>query len=386
MSLVASRLGLGLTPFFFAACSVLIDSGQSAGGGGDGGLANSLPPPDLVDCGDPTHSTEDPCRTIDTLQPGAVGSGLALAWRSEFGDPRLDVVGGAVHGGELYLAVRRNDPTGEGGIMAVDVESGARRLVSGQLSVMGGTMAGVGSGNGFQGLSGVGVSSGGNVFALLLPEFTGFSGFMLDIGADGNRTTRSIGTDCAATLPSDLVIQDSSLPALLPDSSFYLVAQNIQSEWLVRINGEQCELLDTIPLQAAVESMAWSAGEVWMVDVYGSSLLAYDTVSGKSRLVAAPTSGSPGLEENPIGSGGLAVGNVVFGAGGEIFNRFRLVEVNRATGSRRVLPSEVGPARSVPKTRQLVFLHPTRAALLLVIDGAVVVYDPKSGNNNVLSY
>ncbi len=377
------------------ACSVFVDSGQSSGGALDGGAeggadASLLPPPALVDCADPVVSTDDRCRTVDTLQPGTIGGGVIIDWRSPLGNGnlRLDVVGGVVHGQELLMAVRRDDPTGEGGIVGVHLESGERRLISGSLGSPSGGMTSQGLGDGFVGLSGVGVSSSGNPFALLLPPFQGFSGFVLDIdSATGNRTTRSVGQKCEQVLPPSLQVQPTVRPAVLADSSFYTLGQNLQAEWIVRITGEQCELLDQAPLDAGVESITWHQGQLWFVDQFGSSLVSFDTTSGKSKLVSASAASKPAFEDNPIGSGDLAVGDsFVYGAGGELLNAFRLMEVNRLSGARRVLAKTIGPARSDPKTRQLVFVHPTRAALLLVIDGAVVVYDPANGNNNVLSF
>ncbi len=371
------------------ACSVLVDSGQSSGGALDGGAdASLLPPPALVDCADPVVSTDDRCRTVDTLQPGTIGGGVVIDWRSEFGNMRLDVVGGVVHGQELLMAVRRDDPTGEGGIVGVHLETGDRRLISGSLGSPSGGMTSQGGGDGFVGLSGVGVSSSGNLFALLLPPFKGFSGFVLDIEpATGNRTTRSVGQKCEQVLPPSLQVQPTVRPAVLADSSFYTLGQNLQGEWIVRITGEQCELLDQAPLDAGVESIAWHQGELWFVDQFGSSLVSFNTTTGKSNVVSASAASKPAFESNPIGSGDLTVGDsFVYGAGGELLNAFRLMEVNRGSGARRVLAKTVGPARSDPKTRQMVFVHPTRAALLLVIDGAVVIYDPASGNNNILSF
>ncbi len=368
---------------------MFVDSGQSSGGPLDAGLgAGALPAPTLVPCMDPVHSTNDRCRTVDTLQPGTIGEGLVIDWRSEFGEMRLDVVGGAIHGQELLIGVRRDGSGGEGGIVGVDLETGQRRLISGSLRTPGGSFAGQGEGDGFFGFSGVGVSSSGNVFALLLPPFKGFSGFVLDVEAgSGNRTTRSIGDKCVQVLPDALQVQSTARPAVLPDSSAYVIGQNIQAEWIVRIFGEQCELVGQVPMEASVESIHWQAGELWLVDQFGSNLVTFNTTSGKSMVVSASTAKLPAFEGNPIGSAHLAVNDsFAFGAGGELLNAFRLVEVSRATGQRRVLAKDTGPARTEPKTRQLVFSHPTLAALVLVIDGAVVVYDPANGNNNVISF
>jgi hypothetical protein len=373
-------------------CSLFLgDDGLSGGGAvGDGGVegGSSLPPPQLVDCADPATNSDIRCRTIDSLQPGSVGGGPLIDWFDGYGNLRLEVVGGALRGTELLLGLRRDDPTGEGGVLGVSLQTGERRLISGSLRRPDGQFWQTGTGNGFQDLAGLSVGASGQISLLLNPPFGGFSGFIMDVSEpSGDRTTRSVGQTCSQLLPDTLFPNPGSYPALAPDTTAYFAAQNIQGGWLVRVLGEQCELVGQLPLPSSAEGMAWHAGKLWMVDQLGSTLASLDTTSGQIDVVSASTSPSPGLEERPIGSAHVAVApDGVYGVGGELINDFRLVHVDPISGARTVLPDNLGPARTVVKTRQLVWAHPTQAALVLVIDGAVVIYDPKTGNNNVLSF
>jgi hypothetical protein len=63
-----------------------------------------------------------------------------------------------------------------------------------------------------------------------------------------------------------------------------------------------------------------------------------------------------------------------------------LTEVDRATGARKAHPNDFGPIQAQPLTAQNVWLHPTYAALVLELNGAIIVYDPATGISNTLSF
>ncbi len=367
-------------------CSLVLgDDGLSGGGGaaGDGGAV--LPPPTLVDCRDPNHSGDFTCRTIDALQPGSVGEGPAPSWLTPTGIRQLQAVAGVIRNGELFLAVKSSSQLGEGGILGVSLATGARRLVSGTLKTTSGTLT-QGSGDNFANLSGVGF--GGGLFAHIWPEWQGFTGFILDIdAATGNHTTRAIGDKCESALPQPLNKEDWIPPAVAPDSTVYLAAANLQGEHLVRVLGDDCELLTTLALPSALGALRWQAGKLWMSNDAGSVLAALDLQTGKTTTVSQTDPPVPGMEPVTLGTHDIAVsGNAVWTVGSLFEGGFHLVEVNTATGARTLHDQSVGPARTEPQSRELVFAHPSLAAVVVVVDGAVVIYDPATDNSNVLSF
>jgi hypothetical protein len=60
--------------------------------------------------------------------------------------------------------------------------------------------------------------------------------------------------------------------------------------------------------------------------------------------------------------------------------------VDRATGARKAHAVDIGPLLTQPVSPPRVWMHPTLAALILVFDGAVVLYDPATDRAVTLSY
>lgn len=369
-------------------CSLVLGDGGLSGGGAplDGGLEGgfSRPPPSLVDCRDPNHSGDFACRTIETLEPGSVGQGPAPIWVQN-SIRKLQVVGGAIHAGELFLAVRSSENLGQGGVLGVDLATGARRLVSGTLLTTEGSLT-QGTGDNFAELAGVGF--GGGLFAHIWPEWGGFTGFIYDIDAhSGDHTTRTIGDKCESALPQPLSKEGWIFPAVAPDTTVYLAAVNLQGEHIVRVLGDECDLFATLTLPGSLQSMRWQNGQLWLVDNAGSTLQSMDLSTGKTTAVSQTTPAVPGLEPITLGNQSVAVdGNTAWTVGSAFEGGFHLVEVNVATGERKLHAEDVGPARTSAYFPKHVFVHPTLAAVIVVMDGAVILYDPATDESNVLSY
>jgi hypothetical protein len=285
------------------------------------------------------------------------------------------------------LAVRPSTNSEVGGLLAIDLVSGDRTLLAGSLRTPDHTYLTHGQGWGFQRVTNV-VPSGALLQAHTIDEF-GFGGFMIDVDpVTGDRTdARPVGTQCEQVLAPDFFPLEWKHPALAPDTSIYLVGESIQGQGIVRQVGASCELL--VPLKAGEPGfdpnfLVWHDGKLWSVDWLGAALSTIDLTTGSVNVVSGPGSVPPGTEAL-LGTQYLAVrGDRVYTVGGDF--QHRITEVVASTGARLPHAVDVGPLQTPPQTLPRVFMHPTLAALLLVFDGAVVVYDPATDRANTLSY
>jgi hypothetical protein len=377
---------LVLSASLVAGCSlVLPNDGLSGGAVADGGAgASSLPSPNLIDCGDAAFAGDLRCRAIGTLTVGSVGAGPAFDWN---GVPRQEIVGGFAEPGRLVLAVRPSTASEVGGLLAIDLVTGDRTLIAGSLRTPDHTFLTHGQGWGFQGVTNV-VPSGPLLQAHTVDEF-GFGGFLIDVDpVTGDRTdARSVGGQCEQVLPPDFFPLKWRSPALAPDTAIYLVGDSIQGQGIVRQLGEGCELL--VPLAAGEPGfdpnfLVWHQAKLWSVDPFGKELSTIDLVSGSVETVS-DAGDVPFGTELPLGIHHLAVrDDRVFTVGGDF--QHRITEVVRSTGMRVAHAAKVGPLQTPFVSAPRVYMHPTLAALLVVFDGAVVVYDPATDRANTLSY
>jgi hypothetical protein len=130
--------------------------------------------------------------------------------------------------------------------------------------------------------------------------------------------------------------------------------------------------------------LSHEAGSIWATSETGDELSRIDVFTGQAALVSGPEALEP-TESIPLGRAAVAVDATrAWTVGGE--SDFLLTEVDRATGARKSHPNQAGPIQAKPLTAQNVWVHPTYAALLLELDGAIIVYDPATGISNTLSY
>lgn len=310
----------------------------------------------------------DPCHPIDDLTPGSVGSGIALPW---VGLPRYEVVGGVVHAGELVVAVRvrSNDP--KGALLGVDVQSGARRLLSGWVTDAQGTPTEAGSGSYVGDLRAI--SEDGNGYLLHSWQGFDFSGRLYRVNPDtGERSyLGDIGkSGCPDAVagpywPDDIdsLVLDASA-ALLSTSGFGFAGA-------ARVNADGCT---SIP-----------------IDRDGPFLFARRTAD---VVIADTKTGALGTLTNDapswIGQDGVAVrAFTVSGAVAWLYRPTKppsLTRVMLDTNERTTTELGVGPARVAPERRPHLWPHPDGKRLLLELDGAIVTVDPASGHSRTLSY
>lgn len=381
-----SRPTLGAVSLVFAcACSPFLDDGGLSGGGTpipDGGTTLASAP--LVDCKLAAFAGELKCRSIDALTPGSVGAGPAIDYS---GVPLQEVMGGAIDGQTLFLAVQNYHPSGLGGVLAVDLVTGERRLVAGALRTVDGGTVSQGQGYGFQGLQNLVVAANGPISAFIW-DGMGFDAWILEIDrVTGNRTAQPVGDTCYQTLPANLLPQSFVHAALALDTAAYVLGDSIAGQALVKLLGSQCEVLLTLDFGQVgfnPHALNHEAGAIWATNEAGDELSSIDVFSGQAALVSGPSSLEP-TESIPLGRAAVAVDATrAWTVGGE--SDFLLTEVNRATGARKSHPNDAGPIQAKPLTAQNVWVHPLYAALILELDGAIIVYDPATGISNTLSY
>jgi hypothetical protein len=374
-----------LAVVFGCACSPFLDDGGLSGGGTplpEGGT--TLPSAPLVDCKVPAFSGELRCRSIDALTPGSVGAGPAIDYS---GVPLQEVMGGAIDGQTLFLAIQNYHPSGLGGVVAVDLVTGERTLVAGALRTIDGGTLSQGEGYGFHNLQNLVVAAGGPISAFTW-DGMGFDAWILEIDrVTGNRTAQPVGDTCYQTLPANLLPQSFVHAALGSDTAAYVLGDSTAGQALVKLLGGQCDVLLTLDFGQVgfnPHALNLEAGAIWATNQAGDELSSIDAYSGQAALVSGPSSLSP-TESIPLGRSAVAVDATrAWTVGGE--SDFRLTEVERATGARKSHPNGAGPIQAKPLTAQNVWVHPTYAALLLELDGAIIVYDPATGISNTLSY
>lgn len=368
-----------------AACSPFLEDGGLSGGGTpppDGGT--TLPSAALLDCRQPAFTGALRCRSVDALVPGSVGTGPAIDYS---GVPLQEIMGGAIDGNTLFLAVQNYSTSGLGGVLAIDLSTGDRTLVSGSLRTVDHQTVARGDGNGFYGLQNLVVAANGPISAFMW-DGMGFDAWILDIDrATGNRTARAVGATCFQTLPENLLPSAWVHAALGTDTAAYVLGDSTAGQALVKLLGDQCEVLVTLDFgQVGFDphSLNHEAGAIWSTNESDEELSSIDVFTGQAALVSGPSALEP-TQSIPLGRDAVAVDSTrAWTVGGQ--NVWRLTEVDRASGARKSHPNAFGPIQANPLTAQNVWVHPKYAALLLELNGAIIVYDPATGISNTLSY
>jgi hypothetical protein len=397
-SIVLRLGGFVCVSVLVASCSLVLPNDGLSGGAGAAGAAgvagsggsSTLPSPNLLDCGEPVNAGELRCRALDTLSPGSIGAGPAFQWTDLNGNPRNQVVGGFIEPGRLVLAVKAPSESAVGGLVAVDLATGERTLLSGELSLMNGGMLSQGVGWGFQGITNaIGTPSTIQVHTMAW----GFDGHIIDVDrATGDRANAlPLGTECEQVLPTDFFVLDLQRPALGPDAAVYLLGQQLgqQRQGVVRQVGQSCEVI--VELRSGdvgydPNFLSWHDGKLWGVDRMGKELFSIDLYSAAIDRISFDEGLTPDV---PLGIDHLAVrdGRVYTVGSGDLLGH-RIVEVDAATGARVAHVANRGPLQTVPypTAGPRVWMHPSLAALIIAFNGAVVLFDPATDQANTLSY
>lgn len=122
----------------------------------------------------------------------------------------------------------------------------------------------------------------------------------------------------------------------------------------------------------------------------GNALVAYATSGGARDVVslkARVNSRSRGAGDGEVGLGSLApsdIGMLTMGVLG--VNDFSPVLVQGAKGDRVTLEAKSGPLATVRDPDGVLIGIPREARFLVFMDGALMVFDARTGNSFVLSY
>lgn len=389
----------------------------------------------LVDCFAKPDAAE--CQRPNSKNAATLGDGISF-YNGGFADK---IVGGFVQGNAGIFAVKLADA---GMVVSVDLASGDRTLISGAADASNSrgksaVMYKLARGDEqypaytLEGVRDVKLLPNGNYVALVNKDSTSRV-LLLEIDAkSGDRKLLWADELAPDTHPGGLrdkeqydpkrrcLIDDGTPEArrLIPtpysmalDSSgnVYLALNNNPNGTgfgFARISKGQCELFSyydfqlndktgsgfKIPRQE-VGSMALLGSKLYAVHGFGNeaSLTSLDTGSAERKLVSAvnraPNS-RRGQGDQGVGYKSIAVGteglfSVRVGDGG---NGFGMTQVDLTSGNRTALVAKAGPLKApLSDDEPRVFTIPGSPLLLVSMESALMVFDPKSGNSSVLSY
>lgn len=323
---------------------------------------------DAIDCARPEADDEPSCNATGELQPGSIGDGIAPSWKTS---PLTEIVGGFVPSGgnELVIAVRVQDNTNDGALIRVDLATGNRSLIAGQLHV-GANLYDVGSGpylddvrsarelaDGWAALVWDGSELGGNVYTFDPVTHTTLS-------------SRRLGASCESAPPD---VAASGVPPVLGDDAEIWLPYEASdtSDGVLRISELECEKIDLGV--DAVGALAEQDGALWFIDGADGSLGRLELATKKVAMIGAP----------------LAARAFVAGEG-EVWTAALVptLELSRVElGSGLDTPIAMnGPASLRVQRSPDFWLHPDGTRLIAELDGAITSIDPERGESAVISY
>jgi hypothetical protein len=384
---------------------------------GDGGAGSSLDMTmsggGLVDCRDANARANDPhCGGIASA---VLGKGLKPSMQGPFG---ADIGGGFVDGNRLLLAVNISIgmPNTYGVVLAVDLMSGDRTVVSGKYSDPSTGDQTVGTGPALAGCNDVQKAPDGSYWASVsADQGTGSSPrYLMKIDAtSGNRTQLwtdgGNGIQCTNTSVK-YVVDAGSIAVGADGSAYYAFAANPQPAGygIIKLNpkGNSCTLVTAVQATNAgdnrgtgpnnfneVKSLRLDAsGSLWAVDGETNTLWKVDVATGnRARVSSNDASHLVGNGSLDVGASGLAlgvqasdkiwtVGTYVSGGGGGA-----LTAIDPTTGDRSG-PTAADVAGPVNLESNGIWHYPGKSWLILSSQSfAVVVFDPQNNNSNYLS-
>jgi hypothetical protein len=378
--------------------------GPDAGTGSGSGMqtpADAAPvdigPFDL-DCAKTANQMTPHCARPGSVMAGSLGSGPA------FVEPGLgDLYGGFVDGNRLIAAMAYSAAPATGAVVAVDLDTGDRTVISGSYNDATAGRKTIGTGPDWGTVNDVQPGPDGwyaitSLGVYRIDPATGTRTLVIDHANTATRCT--VGTTTTKAIPRKDTI------AVGPDKSVYLSLSNSPAGsgvGLVAVKAGVCKIISLGggPAGSAVgsgatftngylRSIRFREGKVWGVELVGKSLMTFDPATlNRSRLSASGTT--------KVGSGDADVGvgwfgfpttgqNPVYTTWYDTLNRqAHIVPIDPANGARAEMTLAPGPANKGGASYPPIWVHPSKPWLLLSLDNAIVQVDIATGASYTLS-
>jgi hypothetical protein len=353
----------------------------------DGGGVSPFP----LACSAAKNASDSHCAAPGAVKPGSIGTGPTIT-----GSTFPELEGGFVDGNRIIAAVKYD--TAVGAIMAVDLTTGNRTIVSGTYNdpatgkVVTGTGPDLGGAMDVQrGASGWYAVSAKGVFKI--DPANGNRTLVWDAAAPAQRC--KVGT-VEVTPRTDGLAVDTT-------DKVYLTLSNNPSKSGVGVVGVldgKCEMVSVTGgsvdrggglsiAEAEFHGLRFSAGALWAVEYTSESLFRFALPGGdRTRVSSSMASHVVGEGELPVGDGwlGFTADNQVwttryFNTGKQLI----LTPINLATGNRGPFNLADGPVGKGNATNPPIWIHPTSPWLVVGLNNAFVLYDPTTGESYTLS-
>lgn len=349
-----------------------------------------------IDCSATANQMTPRCARPSLVPAGTLGEGPATV---NPGSGNLH--GGFIDGARLIAAVAYSGAPATGYVLAVDLATGNRTMVSGYYNdpangrvMMGagpdwGTVHDVQRGpDGFYAITSVGVYR--------VDPANGMRTLVIDHANTATRCT--VGTTRAIPRKDELAVG--------PDKSIYLALSNSPAgtgTGLVAVKAGVCRIvsLGGGPTGSAVgsgatmtsgyfRSIRFHEAKIWAVEFQSQSLMTIDPANG-ARVRVSASGGTPvGTGDADVGVGWFgfepAGTGVVYTTEYDGLNRqLNLAMIDPNNGNRRLLALKSGPANKGGATYPPLWVHPTQEWLVVGLDNSIIAVDIGTGQSYTLS-
>lgn len=377
--------------------------GDGGGGGGDGGGGTTTL--SLVDC---KASPSDPKCPTTLGSDARIGSG-----------PRLNLgrtQGGYVEGTTLITAVDVDDNLDDKSLIAkVDLATGKREIVSGKFEDPANGPVEVGTGPSLYQPYGIVKVDGGIVVASSGPD--GTIALLKVDPATGNRTSlwsSDVGGKLSCgklASKAQISVQHEIGVAAGASGELYLGIEvpndSFALQGIARIKPDKtCEVVtlsrkvggsspDDVGAGPALYSMTrgltFANGALWLVTNDEYSLFSVDPATGKRSRVSSSYSATQVGDGADLGRNSFAIDSASSAAwtvGATNTGSLFITSVDLTNGKRtdRMAAGTYGPVKGTTGGNPYVWLIPGSSYLALEHGEATMVFDPATGNSNVVSY
>lgn len=372
-------------------------SAGTSDGGTETGANGELP----VNCLDPSLITDPKCIPVHHGTPGSVGAGIVLPW-----DPgEANLGGGFVESQRIVLAVVGADD--DGALMGVDLASGDRSVLSGRILDAASVLHERGVGPSLAHVADVGRAEDGAWLAL---TFTLPQQIIRVDPTSGDRSlwhswsSMTCARPDAGGAPIEVIPPNGTEAKFetAPDGTVYLPIENTaeQGYGIARWREGTCTMVSFHSNVSPELSVGSGPSMLWMISdlrVSGDSLyvvgggtpalVRVDLATGDRFIVSRSDSPQVGAGSGRVGRDSIAPAtDRVWTLGPLDGVLFVLSEVDPATGERVGHDGMNGAVFDVYASRPQVWVHPSRPLLILELRNGLVLYDPATDNNNLLSY
>lgn len=393
----------GLLCFLYTAC----------GDSSSGSSFNQVDSPFLIHCSDLSNQADKHCN-LDTADPGSIGDGPSVGIQAAIVNSG-SIGGGFIDGNRLIVAVWTSELSMAGYIMAVDLDSGNRTVISGQYY---NNHKELQPGGLLNHVRDVQPGPNGTYYTIVWGEQRGFKLLSIDPQKNGAQALvwDSQINHCMINKKEVPVYVDSL--ASDPDGKVYLATQTVDPNHadpytgIVKIENGKCQPvsynnLDTAtpPLGSGpplhlISGLRYNAGSLWAINSNlsnssdSASLVKIDPnkgdrmfISGKGNLYGSGASNVRAErlfyvdESHILTSGGYSPMDSEDGW---------IVSVDSKTMTRtgyRPLSGVAALDYGLQKTDNVVWQHPKQPYMIVSIHGgALAFFDPVSQDSYVFSY